>query len=521
MQSKTSFRTDIFLCLSAANLAFFKQWSDLTLTSAAAPHTDWTYELVSATEATYAGLLLNVLIVATLFFGALRLAARTQRRWAYDVVHALMALTFGAFLNGLRISLGVSKIMGSTFGNFRFVIFAVVAISVVYVLSRYREYSVSIFRSFVMMMFPFCLITFFYAISGALQKTAGTRELAAYRPTRVIPNRFEAKKRVIVNLFDEFDYRVGFLDRPKDLDLPEMDYWRKHSWFANNARPPGPSTAYSIPSFFIGQKLIEPLALVNNRLSYAMRNPDGTTMRRIWREQTNLFHELRASKTKSAVIGWYLPYCRMLRAADYCERFPHYNFFKYPYSDSVATSMKNFFLELAHIRPSRALHHKMTYESVLESSEKILADPSYQFVFIHWPVPHAPWIYDRETKSVTSRNAKTSAGYLDNLALMDETLRRQRELLQKINQWDENSVIVMSDHGWNSSAEYDGHWDARTPFIVKLPHQTESQEFAPAFNTIVMKEMVKELLEDRIQKPQQLSSWVETHAEEKLQGPRS
>lgn len=523
MESKTSIRSDALFSLSAANLAFFKQWSDLTLSTGTSPNTDWNYEYVSISSSTFLGLMLDIVLVAALFIVLLRISRHFQRRWMWTGVHLFIGLTFLTLLNGIRISTGVSVIFG-TLGPYRYLLFAASFLLVAYLFFfRILQPSLKLFRSFVMMLLPFSVVTFYHGIDGYLKFRRIESEVRR-SPGNLEPAVAKAhpRHRVIVNLFDELDYRVSFQDRPSGVAIPELTRWKNMAWFAQNAHPPGPSTAYSIPSFLLGERLVQPLAFKSGKLVYSVADAHGQVHHQLWAEHSNLFKELRKQGVASAMIGWYLPYCRMFRSSlDRCVRFPHYNFFKKPYTRELSSSMGNFFAELAELRPSRADYHRQTYEGILAASEKAIVEGKHDFIFVHWPVPHAPWIYSAEKGKIVSDNTKGQAGYFDNLALMDLTLKRQRELLQSTGGWEETAVVVMSDHGWITSADYDGHWDDRTPFVVKLPHQQRSEQFYQPFNTIIMKDIAKAILDGSVSTPGELSHWVSSHSGEFSSAPNS
>ena len=100
-------------------------------------------------------------------------------------------------------------------------------------------------------------------------------------------------------------------------------------------------------------------------------------------------------------------------------------------------------------------------------------------------------------------------------------MKLERELLTKIGQWDRSNVILLSDHGWNSSAEYDGHWDVRTPFLVKLADQKNGMDYYRPFNTVVLKDLVVRLMTEGISDVPRLATWLDERTEEETPNDHS
>ncbi len=85
------------------------------------------------------------------------------------------------------------------------------------------------------MLFPFCVLTFSQALWRALPDRGqpfGNPPLAArLADARTTP-------RVVWIIFDEWDYRLTFLDRPKALAMPAIDRMRSESLSADHASSP-------------------------------------------------------------------------------------------------------------------------------------------------------------------------------------------------------------------------------------------------------------------------------------------
>ncbi len=499
-RAKKSIRQDLLVAISAANLMFFKQWSDLTLLSKTVTERELSYEKISASLATYLGLSFDIACFATLLFFSFRVA-RSFGKKTWVAVHALLALCLLFFVNGVRLSMHLGYLT-SRIGESvctAFVLALVFALG--YSVWRHRERSIAALRAFVFIFFPFALVTFSYAVFGAYQ-------CISMRSPRIVATHAkeaETRPKLIWWLFDETDYRMTFLDRPKGLELPELDRLRAESFTAENAYPPGSHTSVSIPSYFSGRHVTEALYVDNNTVKATF---EGHRIAENWGSEKNLFDELLARGAQSEVVGWYLPYCSMVHVAE-CIRFPHYNFFKRPYSEDFSTSALNLIEELGYLRPNRAMFHIETYEAIRKAALASLDNPNIDFSFIHWPAPHAPWIYDRATMQLTSHNRKGPDGYFDNLKLVDVTLGVLRRKMEASGDWDKSTILFTSDHGWNSVKDYDGKKDLRIPYLLKFAGAREGLSYTPSFDALLTKDLWLAIWDREVNSPKTASAWID------------
>jgi len=142
--------------------------------------------------------------------------------------------------------------------------------------------------------------------------------------------------------------------------------------------------------------------------------------------------------------------------------------------------------------------------------------------FVHLPVPHAPYVYDRQKGTW---DTTTERQYFDNVALADRALGELRQTMEQAGTWDQTTVIISSDHWWridywrskkNLWAEVDDlneadHVDYRVPFIVKLPGQTTQLTYEPAFNTVLTHDLVLDVLRGKVTKAADVSAWLDAH----------
>jgi arylsulfatase A-like enzyme len=139
-----------------------------------------------------------------------------------------------------------------------------------------------------------------------------------------------------------------------------------------------------------------------------------------------------------------------------------------------------------------------------------LADPSLNLVFLHLPLPHAPYIYDGSSHTFPKRYLSVGT-YLDNLALTDTFLGDFRDALTKAGLWEKTTLVVSSDHPNRRSREVDGKDDPRVPFLLKMAGQTTGVVYEPKLLTIVTKSLIEAILNREITTSEEAVKWLPTH----------
>jgi len=153
-------------------------------------------------------------------------------------------------------------------------------------------------------LFPFCIFTFGQALWAAAQFHG--------QPIHDLPSapRLPAARtapRVVWAIFDEWDYRLTFRDRPATLKMPAVDRLVSESLSARFAYSPAMYTGASLPSLLTGRRL----KMADSAPSrYSATEVEGLD-RISWTELPNIFSVARAAGFNTSVVGWYLPYCRM------------------------------------------------------------------------------------------------------------------------------------------------------------------------------------------------------------------
>jgi arylsulfatase A-like enzyme len=132
-------------------------------------------------------------------------------------------------------------------------------------------------------------------------------------------------------------------------------------------------------------------------------------------------------------------------------------------------------------------------------------------VFVHFPIPHAPYFYDRSTGGYTLRNSLFS-GYVDALELVDRTLAELRQTMQQAGTWDNTTVLITSDHSHREAARrIDGKMDNRVPFLVRFAGERSGLEYERPFNALAAHELILAILRREVVSAADAARWLERH----------
>ncbi len=311
-----------------------------------------------------------------------------------------------------------------------------------------------------------------------------------------------AATRMVWVLFDEWDYRLTFEEKPRDLVLPHLNEIAAEAMVARNSFPPGPDTIVSIPSLLTGLVITDLSARNSCEAEVAVQ---GTNGRQELEKMDSIFSDLKSRKKTVATVGWYLPYCRLWgHAMDYCV-WRETDSERVMRADGVGQSTSDAFrnmVETGVLSPwgisLGAERASRTFNELMSTSLAVVGDSRYDLVFLHLPVPHAPFYYDRHTGGYRRGNNYTS-GYFDHLALLDESLGRIKAVLRESGNWDRTALLISSDHGYRNSRAFDGKRDSRVPFLLRVPGITTGRVvIQEPFSTVVTRRLVADLLEGRV-----------------------
>jgi hypothetical protein len=311
---------------------------------------------------------------------------------------------------------------------------------------------------------------------------------------------------IIFVVFDEWSYEASTADEDFLADLPALRALRAESFFFTRAESPATTTYISLPRLLFQTDDYRSLPGV----MYSWRDFPGelglreefvTPAAEPGRAPESLFAAPRRAGYKACLLGFYLPYRLIL--GDQVDMVRSYS--DYPRGDGFA---ERFLMNVAQTPqywrlPGISALWKRAYALVfsrhwLRLNERLLADfemlagriSSRSIVFLHYPVPHAPFIYDaggayRGPFMINSRLSEdidvdimggTPDDYHQSLGHLDRVVGRMVARLRETGRYDDALVIMTSDHAWrNDPALQHETNDSRVrhvPLLVKAPGQT-------------------------------------------------
>jgi hypothetical protein len=303
--------------------------------------------------------------------------------------------------------------------------------------------------------------------------------------------------RIIWMIFDELDESVVFDQRLSKIDLPNLDALKQNSLSASKAYPPANYTPYSMSSYLL-RKLVR-LTIPTSPFSAILKLRDHTEIP--WEGTENLFQKLFNLSRSIEVIGWHIPYCKLYQP--WLHTCFHHNSNYFGGRSFIEKTLNPWQISNPFSIRDRALKN---YFSTVNKLKDLIRTSYTDFIFVHWPIPHSPGIYDADTKKFRS-TIFLKPWYIGNLLLVDKTLGEIRDLLEQEGKWDETTLLVTSDH-WYRELPNSDH---RIPFLLKMKGQKEGIEYKEEFNTILLHDLLLELAAEKLKNPQEVVEWLNIH----------
>ena len=320
--------------------------------------------------------------------------------------------------------------------------------------------------------------------------------------------------RLVWIVFDELSYDQVFEHRAQDLALPNFDALRNQSTVFTNVQPVGYKTVKVLPSLLTGQPVDDFRYRFDNTFLVHYTGQHG------WHKLTGaqtVFHDAQQNGWRTAVVGWYNPYCGIYGdAIDQCYWMnldsidgimsQHNSFWRNAYSPLVQGIRK---IEdprhgIQYPCSFDVRHHRDTNVDLQQHVMQLLQTDQADFVFLHMDVPHTPNIWDRHKHQYANT---CGSSYLDNLALTDLMLGNMMQTLEASPRWKDTTLIVEGDHGWRvelwndqsawtaeDQAASHGVFDPRPALLVHQAGQTQSQTNNTAWPLIQIHDVVEQVV---------------------------
>ena len=315
-------------------------------------------------------------------------------------------------------------------------------------------------------------------------------------------------RRVVWLVFEELDQRITFEARPPDLELPELDRLRRESLYADAARPPAGTTDATIPALITGRPVVAATPLNPRDLELTFKNGKPAQ----WSALPSVFTGARTLGYDTALIGWRLPYPRVLGGSLGLAHWRPSVDFEQARGHPLGEAFVNQWASLAPPVNRRRLLSRRIAE-LTDLAIRTAVDDRFGLVFLHLPIPQPPGVYDRAAERLTAWNfSGEGGGYFDNLALADRIVGELRRGLDRARLGDVTWIIVSSTRSWGSSKEYDGQTDPRVPFLVRPPFGDYMRHVDAPFSTLATHDLVLAILRGSISDTTDAAVWLSRHA---------
>ena len=485
---------DALACLAVSTLCFSQARSETLFIE------DWDfYNRVPLGASVLVALVLNIVGLAAVGFLGVRAIRRVRRPAGRRLAAVAAAATLLIALNFARMTHETVDRWTDAIGRPGLLALAVLMLAASL---GWPHRALPVIRGLALIASPLAVLTLGHALWMFLEVGAGPvwRRIDPAPLDRTPPS----LRRVVWLVFEELDQRVTFEARPTGLELPELDRLRRESLYADAARPPAGTPDVSIPALVTGRPVVAVAPASPNDLELTFR--DGQAAR--WSAHPNVFARARALGYDTAVIGWHLPYPRVLGGslgvADWRPSEAH----EQARGDTFSQALRNQWGSLAPPANVRRLFSQR-FAELGELAIRTAADGRFGLVLLHLPVPQPPGIYDRATGRLTTWNfAGAGGGYLDNLALADRLVAELRRGLERARLGDRTWLVVSADRWWMASKRYDGQVDHRVPFLVRPPDGGRATHVDAAFNTLATHDLVLAILRGSIRDTGDAAAWL-------------
>jgi len=394
------------------------------------------------------------------------------------------------------------------------IIFAVWAAVLLLLLFRFRRAYNKLLRfgDFVGMFFAFFALFSLISLSWVMRWKPGPQSItpawaSAPEPARQHPL-------LVWVIFDELSYDQVYEHRAHDLALPHFDALKQMSTVFTNVQPVGYKTVKIIPSLLTGKVVDDYRFRFNN--SFVVHD-EGVHGWQPVNGSNSIFGDAQRAGWKTAVVGWYNPYCTIYGdAIDDCY------FMNLDRIDGLMsqrdTFVKNTWSPLEQMvreirAPARADRRGCNYDvkqrlstdlDLQQHWAELLKTDQADFVFLHLSVPHSPNVWSRMKDEYTQL---CNSSYLDNLALADKMLGEMLEILQSSPRWKDTTMIVEGDHGWrvdlwdwmpswtqeDEEASRDD-FDPRPAVVIHQAGQTQAQAVTAAWPLLNVHGVVEQVI---------------------------
>jgi hypothetical protein len=281
---------------------------------------------------------------------------------------------------------------------------------------------------------------------------------------------------VVALLFDELSF--AYL-HDGDTIRDEYPALQRLSATATNylrVRAPADETLTAIPAYLAGRHVAR-MQVIGLQLSELATDGRATPFDAT--PDDGLFATARRLGYRTEMAGYYLPYCALLGPfVDSCESLSFYNASavsdRFSPLNPIRTALimwpRQLPFGVVKNRPFAALQRRLV-DRLAAFARRPLGDAA-TFRFVHFSVPHLPFVFDEEGYAPPFNPLRTSPddAYRRQLRYVDRLVDGIVGGMMRAGTFDRTTLVVLADHGFRfGGRERDA---LHIPFIVKRAGQT-------------------------------------------------
>jgi hypothetical protein len=485
------------VAISLANLCYLRIWDVLL------HHPERNYLAATPYQRVdYTAAVIGAGLLAVGLYFLIQVVWQRDRRWLRAIAMLTILVVFLLPLDFVRRSSGLT-FEGFAGGNRYLLIIGVSAGLLLAALVFRQRFYAGLFWLLALLS-PYAVVNLVYALANVA--FPGKESPRTYLPGKAVEPGYVAKNRVVWIIFDEWDQAAIFDRRPADVKLPVLDEFVKQSVVATQAFPPAGQTLTSLSALLLGLPVSTAVGRGDSELRFKCSGEDE------WRDfrasDTIISETLRAGK-KVAVLGWYHPYERILPASPNLTvrswGFPAFQGFRRSNVLSAVAAQYGF---LALPQFGRMITRDL-YADMHAAALAAVADPSVDFVFLHYGIPHKPGIYNLTEHRLSTALRSSTAGYYGNLALADRTLGELSAEVGKAGLRASTAFILTSDHWWRSSPWIAREPDYRVPLVIRARNDGPAARVSAPLCTVNLPGLVSKMLEGAVFDNAGVVGWLE------------
>lgn len=477
----------------------------------------------------FAGIFVCVVVVGSLFAGILYLVERVQRSRVRTELQILFVMAgifsffsmngeirrvlFPASEAGLNIELPAAVLLLIT--SFAF----------------WPKFSFAgVFKNLciiALILSPLAIVLCFQTLYIWLMIDANELSPQSIESKFVVSTKPPLKHRVVWIIFDELE-SATMLHRPVDVKMPAMEEFLAESVVGDNSFSPHEFTSYSIPSLLTGRIISSADPVAPDDMAIVFQ--DGGEPESL-RKSANIFTDVLSLGGNAAAVGWFHPYPRVFKdslsfsywrpvqksscasIAECTSQFTADALDEMPVQNPLAFRKK---VHFGDGDPDRGVANQVERVSfLLQKAKEVIVRSEINLSFLHFSIPHAPFIAEP--------NQTPIRGYYSSLKVVDMMIAELRRTLEAANLWDQTTVIISADHWWRFKRESDFksfpeaerraiNADIRIPFAVKVAGQKTGFHYTHQLNTVITREMVRNLLSGNLTTEEDVVAWLDRMA---------